>query len=74
MNPPTPRRSQRDPHESGVIRLRELPVAIPACDRLDLLRGYGLAKVVTASWYNPSSESNPLPQTAPLPNFKRSET
>jgi hypothetical protein len=50
MNPPTPRRSQRDPHESGVIRLRELPVAIPACDRLDLLRGYGLAKVVTASW------------------------
>ena len=56
MNPPTFRRSRRDNHEFGVIRLRELPVAIPACDCPERICDYWVANVTTASWYNPDVE------------------
>lgn len=57
MNPATPRRRRnKDNHEFGVIRLRELPAMIPCCDNPGRIYDYWMANVATASWFNPEVE------------------
>jgi DNA repair protein RadC len=45
-----------DNHEFGVIRLRELPLAIPCCDCPERIFDYWEANIATASWYTSEVE------------------
>ena len=46
----------KDNHEFRVIRLRELPLAIPCCDNPARIYEYWMANIATASWYAPDAE------------------
>jgi len=46
----------KDNHEFRVIRLRELPLAIPCCDSAERIYEYWMANIATATWYNPECE------------------
>jgi len=46
----------KDNHEFRVIRLRELPLAIPCCDNPARIYDYWMANIATASWYAPDAE------------------
>jgi DNA repair protein RadC len=46
----------KDNHEFRVIRLRELPLAIPCCDCPERIYEYWQANIATANWYNPECE------------------
>jgi DNA repair protein RadC len=54
--PRPPRRRRKDNHEFGVVRLRELPLALPSCDCPERIYDYWLGNIVTAQWYNPDVE------------------
>lgn len=47
----------KDNHEFRVIRLRELPLAIPCCDCPERIYEYWQANVASAGWYNPEVET-----------------
>jgi DNA repair protein RadC len=53
---PRPRKRRADNHEFGVMRLRELPAALPACDCPERIHEYWRVNVATAVWYNPDVE------------------
>ncbi|HNQ90859.1 MAG TPA: JAB domain-containing protein [Verrucomicrobiota bacterium] len=46
----------KDNHEFRVVRLRELPLAIPCCDNPARIYDYWMANISTAVWYNPECE------------------
>lgn len=46
----------KENHEFGVVRLRELPAAIPVCDQPEAVYRYWSANIATAPWYNPDQE------------------
>ena len=46
----------KDNHEFRVIRLRELPLALPCCDCPERIYEYWMANIATASWYSPDVE------------------
>ena len=46
----------KDNHEFRVIRLRELPLAMPCCDCPERIYEYWMANIATASWYSPDVE------------------
>jgi len=50
------RRRRKDNHEFGVVRLRELPVDMPACDCPERIYEYWHANIATAAWYSPDVE------------------
>ena len=54
--PPARRRRKVDNHEFRVVRLRELPVPMTACDCPEQIYEYWQANIATASWYNPEVE------------------
>lgn len=54
--PPSPRRGRKDNHEFGVVRLRELPLNLLACECPDGVYEYWMANIVTAQWFNPDVE------------------
>jgi DNA repair protein RadC len=47
----------KENHEFRVIRLRELPLAIPCCDCPGKIYEYWQGNVSTAVWYNPEVET-----------------
>lgn len=47
----------KDNHEFRVIRLRELPLALPCCDCPERIYEYWMANISSAGWYNPDVET-----------------
>jgi DNA repair protein RadC len=49
-------RRRKDNHEFGVVRLRELPMALSRCDCPEKVYEYWMANIASAPWYNPDVE------------------